>query len=360
MKILFGITKSNFGGAQHYVFDLATESRKAGHDVVVMCGGNGPLVQKLINEKVRVISLPDFGRDISLYKDFISLLFILKTVFKEKPDIFHINSAKMGGAGIFSGRILGVNKIIFTAHGWAFNEPRPVWQKFLIKFFSWATIIFAHKTICVSEQTRNQVINLPFAKNKTVVVHNGIKEFDLLPRTNSDFTFGTIAELHKIKGLDILLNAWAIFIQNYQAKLVIYGSGEEKDNLIKLANDLNISNSVIFKGFVDNARSQLSTFDIFLIPSRSEGLPYAILEAGAVELPVIATNVGGIPEIIVDEKNGLLVKKENASQLVQAMIRLMDNKELREKLGTNLKHTVATKFSFDSMIRQTFELYVQE
>jgi glycosyltransferase involved in cell wall biosynthesis len=156
------------------------------------------------------------------------------------------------------------------------------------------------------------------------------------------------------------LNAWAIFIQNYQAKLVIYGSGEEKDNLIKLANDLNISNSVIFKGFVDNARSQLSTFDIFLLPSRSEGLPYAILEAGAVELPVIATNVGGIPEIIVDEKNGLLVKKENASQLVQAMIRLMDNKELREKLGTNLKHTVATKFSFDSMIRQTFELYVQE
>ena len=114
MKILYGITKSNFGGAQRYVFDLATEAKKAGHDVSVLCGGEGALVQKLKEENIRVISIPGFGRDMDLVNDASRLWFIIKTVHKEKPDVFHINSAKMGGAGIFTGRILGIKKIIFN------------------------------------------------------------------------------------------------------------------------------------------------------------------------------------------------------------------------------------------------------
>ncbi|OHA92407.1 MAG: hypothetical protein A2665_01505 [Candidatus Zambryskibacteria bacterium RIFCSPHIGHO2_01_FULL_46_30] len=359
MKILYGITKSNFGGAQRYVCDLATAMQKQRHDVAVMCGEGGPLVQKLKAENIRVITIPGFGRDIDLLNDASRLLFIIKTVRREKPDVFHINSAKMGGAGIFSGRIMGVPRIIFTAHGWAFNEPRPVWQKVLIKFFTWLTILFAHKTICVSEKTKDDVGKWLFTKNKLVVIHNGIARFDPIPRVDQTFTVGTIAELHKIKGLDVLLTAWSKFIKKHQAKLVVVGEGEERQNLQNMAKNLGISDSVTFKGFVDNARALLSGFDIFCMPSRSEGLPYALLEAGLAGLPVIATSVGGIPEIIESGINGILVPVEDVETLFSTLILLAEDPDLRKRLGANLKASIQENFSFEKMVENTLQLYSQ-
>ena len=133
MKIIYGITKSNFGGAQRYVFELATEMKQQGHDVAVLCGGKETLVNKLKEVGIKVISLDEMQRDILVDQDFSSFFKILKVLRSEKPDIFHINSSKMGGLGGLAGRFARVKKIIFTSHGWAFNEPRPVWQKIIIK-----------------------------------------------------------------------------------------------------------------------------------------------------------------------------------------------------------------------------------
>ncbi|MDP2655900.1 MAG: glycosyltransferase family 4 protein [bacterium] len=359
MKIIYGITKSEpFGGAQRYVFELAEEMQKRGHEVVVLCGGNGPLVQKLNNEKIRVVSIPGFGRDMDLIDDASRLLFIIKNVWREKPDVFHINSAKMGGAGIFTGRLLGVKKIIFTAHGWAFNEPRPGWQKVLIKFFTWLTILGAHKTICVSEKSKKDMLGWPFIKNKLVVVYNGTSGFALRERTEQAFTIGTVGELHKIKGQDILLEAWKKFIKNHQARLVIIGEGEERENLENMAKNLGISDSVIFKGFVDNARSLLSDFDIFCIPSRSENLPYVVLEAGYAGLPVIATTVGGIPEVIESGISGALIPAEDPEALFSSLVLFHDNPRMRDRLGATLKETIKEKFSFEQMVEKTLGLYL--
>jgi len=357
MKILYGITKSNFGGAQRYVFDLATAARKQGHDVAVLCGGNGPLVQKLERENIRVIAIPGFGRDMDLLNDAPRLLFIIRVLWHEKPDVFHINSAKMGGAGIFSGRLLGIKKIIFTAHGWAFNEPRPYWQKTLIKFFSWLTILCAHKTICVSEGAKRYVSHWPFIKNKLVVIHNGLETFDLAKRDDQMFTVGAISELHKIKGLDILLTAWSNFSKNRNGRLVIVGEGEERLNLENMAKNLDISDSVTFKGFVENARFLLSNFDIFCLPSRSEAMPYALLEAGLAGLPVIATSVGGIPEIIENGANGVLVPVENPEVLFSTLVLLAEDENLRRRLGTNLRSSIQENFSFEKMVEKTLHLY---
>ncbi|MDO8565324.1 MAG: glycosyltransferase [bacterium] len=174
MKIIYGITKSNFGGAQRYVFDLATETQKAGHEVAVICGAGGVLVEKLKENGIRVIEIEGMKRDISLIDEFRSLHFIFRTLYKERPDVFHTNSSKMGGLGNIAARLAGVKKIIFTGHGWAFNEPRLEWQKVLIKFLAWLTILLSHKTICVSEKTKRDVVGWPFVKNKLVVIHNGI------------------------------------------------------------------------------------------------------------------------------------------------------------------------------------------
>lgn len=357
MKIVYGITKSNFGGAQRYVFDLACEAKRRGHDVAVLCGGDGVLVKKLQGEGVRIISIPDFGRDINLLKDAKGLLFILRRILQEKPDVFHINSAKMGGAGIFVGRLFGVRQIIFTAHGWAWNEPRPIWQKALIKFFSWLTVVFTHKTICVSEETRRQISGWPFIKNKLRVVYNGIDKFDLLPRQNQTFTVGTIAELHKVKGLDILLKAWSKFVRKNPAQLVIIGEGDERENLEKMAKDMGISDSVKFRGFVDNARRELASFDIFVLASRSEAMPYVPLEAGLAKLPVIATSVGGVPEIIESGITGILVPKEDPEAIFSSLVLLTEDAHLRERLGEALYKKVKEEFSQEKMFEKTFSTY---
>lgn len=359
MRILYGITKSNFGGAQRYVFNLATEAKRRGHEVSVLCGGEGALIEKLKEEKIRVVSLDKLERDISISKEFLSLFDVLKILREEKPDVFHINSSKMGGVGAFAGRLAGIKKIIFTAHGWAFNEPRPWWQKIVIKFLHWVTILCSHKTICVSKGTKKNVRNWPFVKKKLVVIRNGIKEFELAPRTSEGgLVVGSTSELHRIKGLDVLLEAWSKFRKGHRGQLVLFNDGEERKNLENMAINLGISDSVIFKGFVDDARSQLSSFDIFCMPSRSEALPYGLLEAGLAELAVIATPVGGIPEIIESGTNGVLVPVENSEVLFSTLVLLAEDKELRGRLGTNLKATIKEKFSFEKMIENTLALYL--
>ena len=367
-KVIIGITKSNFGGAQRYVFDVALGARSAGFDVAVLCGGDGVLVEKLTHEGIRVIPISGFGRDISLLKDAVALWFIFKTILKEKPYVFHINSAKMGGAGVFSGRLLRVPRIIFTAHGWAFNEPRPRFQKSIIAFLSWLTVIGAHKTICVSRKLKHDIEHFPLMKNKLVLIRNGITPFKLLNRETArqklvsgispdTLLVGTLSELHKVKGLDVLLEAWHTFKKSHDGVLVLLGEGYEEQKLKTMAQELGISESVIFKGFVDNARELLSGFDIFVMPSRSEALPYAPLEAGIASVPVIATRVGGLPEIIDNEKTGILVGKENAHELASALKFLSQNKNIRERLGVALHESVMEHYSQTKMLKTTFETY---
>lgn len=364
MKILYGITKSNFGGAQRYVFDLATEAKKSGHDVAVLCGGSGTLVKELERHHIRVISLPHLKRDISLGDELRSFAFIIKTLRAEKPDVFHTNSSKMGGLGNLAARLAGTKKIVFTSHGWAFNEERPLYEKILIKFFAWLTVALSHQTVCVSEKTRAQM-NWPLVSRKLAVIHNGIETFATLAREEARLELhaedalivGTLAELHHVKGLDVLLEAWAQFVKNRAAKLVIFGEGEERKNLVELIGALDIKDSVELKGFVPDAKKFLPGLDIFILPSRSENLPYAILEAGSVGLPVIASRVGGIPEIIEPGVTGALVEPENPREILSTLLLLANDKSLRDRLGSALKQKVSAAFSLSKMVEKTVESY---
>jgi glycosyltransferase involved in cell wall biosynthesis len=358
MKILYGITKSNFGGAQRYVFDLAKAAKAAGHDVAVLCGGSGVLVEKLEADHIRVIRLPHLKRDISLLDELRSLLFIVNTLHDEQPDIFHTNSSKMGGLGNVAARLNGVKRIIFTGHGWAWNESwRPYWQKALIKFFTWLTILSAHRTICVSHKNKQDVEGWPLVGKKISVIWNGLAPFELEPRKMGGFVVGTIAELHKVKGLDVLLRAWQRFHSKREAKLVIYGEGEERQSLERLAGELGIASSVEFKGYAAEARTLLKNFDIFALPSRSENLPYALLEAGFAGLPVVATSVGGVPEVIEPGVSGALVEPGDPEALFSSLLLLADDAMLRARLGETLRKKVLAEFSLEQMAESTLSLY---
>ncbi|HAS85113.1 MAG TPA: hypothetical protein DCS23_03550, partial [Candidatus Yonathbacteria bacterium] len=338
-KILFVITKSNFGGAQKYVFDLATGLPKDQFDVAVALGGSGILIQKLHAENIRVLPIFSLARDVNPWSDITAFFELWKIFREEKPDVVHLNSAKAGGVGALVARLAGVQKIIFTAHGWAFNEERPMWQKLIIKFFSWITVILSHETIAVSNAVRNNTSGWPFVVGKISVIKNGINEpnflsssearLHLFAKANTHvpenaFIVGTIAELHKSKGLTYAIEAFAKLIpENPNLYYFIIGGGEEKERLEALVGLHNLHGRVFLLGFVDDASRYLRAFDIFLLPSITEGLALVLLEAGLAGLPVVASSVGGIPEVIEEEKTGLLVPARDSEVITQAIQKLI-------------------------------------
>ena len=142
-KILYAVTKSNFGGAQRYVFELAEAAKNKNYEVHVACGGSGQLIQKLNGIHIPVHPLDYAKRDVDIVNEVKTLYALYKIIKKIQPDVVHLNSPKLGGLGSVVARIAGVSRIIYTNHGWPFMEERPLWQTVLIKFFSWSSIMYS-------------------------------------------------------------------------------------------------------------------------------------------------------------------------------------------------------------------------
>lgn len=360
MKILIAITKSNYGGAQRYVYDIATRLA-AEHDVAVMFGGQGLLADKLKAAGIRTISIPELGRDVSITKD-ISVFFRIWGIFRrEKPDALILNSSKIGGVGSLAGRLSKIKKIIFVAHGFAWNENRGTSQKMAIRGLYSLIFLFSTKIIAVSQEIYNQALHLPSAKKKMNIVRHGIEATEILPReearkalgiASEAFVVGTISELHPIKGITYAIDAIPLLsIPNIT--YAILGDGELRDALAKQAADKKVSDKILFAGFVKDAAKYIKAFDVFLLSSLSEALGYVLLEAGLAETPVIATSVGGIPEIIENDVTGLLIRPKNSKEIANAVRFLYENKDKAAVYAKNLHESVAKNFSIERMMADT-------
>ena len=300
-KIILAITKSNWGGASRYVFDIATNLDKDLYDVSVLCGGKGILSEKLRMSGIKTISLPYMQRDIKIFDEIRGLFDLIDLFRKEKPDVIHLNSSKMGGLGALAGRIAGVKKIIFTAHGWPFWEDRNFISKSLIFFFSWLTAIFSHKVIVISNYDLSVAKKMPFIKNKLVRIYNGIApmQFGSGNEIREAFSkgahiIGTIGELTKNKNQISLIEQAKKDPSMYVA---VVGEGEDRQFLVRKIEEYKLQDRVKMFGFRD-AKNVLKDFDEFALPSIKEGLPYVLLEAKMAGLPIIANRVGGVPEIL--------------------------------------------------------------
>jgi len=375
-KILYVITKSNWGGAQRYVFNLATNLPKD-YEVTVALGGEGTLKKRLVEADIRTISIPSLGRDVKIFSDFLVLKQLVSLFKKEKPDIIHVNSSKIGGLGALAGRIAKVPKIIFTAHGWAFREERPKFQKIVIKFFSWLTVLFSHKVITVSKRDEREGLEMPFSKNKIELINNGIDEPEFLKKEEArdiileksplstreqilhspeTVWVGTIGELHKNKGHLYAIEALASLQIPGKFIFFIIGEGEERLALEKTIRDLGMEGKIILLGKMDGA-SLLPAFDIFLFPSIKEGLPYALLEAGFAGIPIVASAVGGIPEIVEDMSSGILVRPKSPEEITKALDFLISHPKERLVFGKKIRANVKKNFSFKKMLGETEEVY---
>ena len=374
-KLLYVITKSNWGGAQRYVYDLATHFQKSGeYDVAVALGGEGELKTRLEKAKIRVIPLAGLTRDVGVSD--IAVFRKLRTLFKEEHfDIVHLNSSKIGGLGALAARLAKVPHIIFTAHGWAFREEwRRPFQRKIIALLSWITVLLSHKTIAVSEYDARQGREFFFVKNKITLIHNGMEIPEFLSREEARKTLtrnfslggrhplwvGAIGELHKNKGHAYAIEAIRELVdEKTDILLVVLGEGEERARLEKMIAEYNLSDHVFLIPCPNNAARFLPAFDLFLFPSAKEGLPYAVLEAGAAGLPVIASSVGGIPEIITDMHSGILVRPKDAGEIVRAIDYLFEHKGAPEKFATKLQQKIKKEFSVTKMLRETEKAYAK-
>ena len=373
-KILYVITKSNWGGAQRHVYDLALNMPRDRYEVVVAAGGDGPLHEKLKSAGIKTIPIGALKRDANIFKDSFSFLNLFKIILSEKPDVLHLHSPKAGGLGAFSGRILRVPRIVYTAHGWTYKENRSGWQKFLIYTISWLTVIFSHKTIVVSRDDFEKSPKF-LTDGKIEMIHNGIAPFDCLPKIESrreifgdgqiypnNLIIGCIAELHRNKGLGYAIRAIAdIKSQNADKDrpiiFGIIGDGEERKNLETLIKNLNLEGSVYLTGHKESGQKFLPAFDLFIFPSLKEGLSYALLEAGSVGLPLIATSVGGAPDIITDMETGILIRPMDEKEIGNALRFFVQNPEKIAEFGGKLKKRISEKFSLNKMVEKTIEIY---
>jgi glycosyltransferase involved in cell wall biosynthesis len=214
-KIMLVITKSNWGGAQKYIYDLATSYKSRGLYVSVAVGGNGELSERLTKAGIFVHKLEKMENDANLISSFYALTELIALFKKEHPQLVHLNSSKAGLLGGVAARYARIKTIIFTAHGWPFNEKRSAVSKILFRVIMLFTVSLADKVICVSNKTLTDLHAPSWLGRRMSVVFNGItplpqKDSNLFWETyNTADIYGTkiisIGELHTSKGYDLAL-----------------------------------------------------------------------------------------------------------------------------------------------------------
>ncbi|MBI3291042.1 glycosyltransferase family 4 protein [Candidatus Falkowbacteria bacterium] len=369
-KILYLVTQPEWGGAQRYIFDLASNLDQTKYEAAIATGlsnsSNQELLTKVDDGNIKSYRLNNLVREINPVKDLKAYFEVGKLLKELKPDILHLNSSKAGVIGALAGRQARIKKIIYTVHGFVFNEPMSAGKKAFYKFAERFSARYKDTLICVSEFDRQVGLkNKIAAEKKLVTIHNGVQKLEFLEKQAArselglpadKIIVGTIANFYPTKGLNYLIEAAKIITKKKPEVIFrIIGFGDMENKLKDQIKKLNLG-SRFFLGEKLNGYRYLKAFDMYALPSVKEGFPYAILEAMAAGLPIVTTNVGGIAEMIND-KNGILVEPKSAEALAEAIIKLMENKNLAEELSRQARQDAAEKFYLEKMLRETEKVY---
>src|SRR3989344_5050310 len=256
-KILFLITKATWGGAQRYVYDLAKHLSTSDFGVEVAYGESGKLATMFTDAGIMTHPLPSLGRDIAIVSDVSSFFEIIACLRKVRPDVLHLNSSKAAALGALAARLIGIPKIIFTVHGWPFNEKRNEFVRVIIYLVSWFTAFLSHAVIVVSKSDEAQGKKMRWVEKKMYYIPIGIETPDFRARHESLEPLSlekpstprivTIAELTGNKGLRYGIEAVSILkSEGVNAQYVIIGTGELRRRLEDFAIEMNVEEHVTF------------------------------------------------------------------------------------------------------------------
>jgi len=373
-RVLLLITQSELGGAQRYLLMLAIELKKRGYEPVVACGEGGELITHLDQQGIERRIFPSLVRSIDPKRDIQALYELAAYMKKQRFDLVHCNSTKAAIIGRIAARIACVPAVFYTVHGCVLNEPMPRPVFLLYWIFEWFTGLMTTQFIAVSQRDRATLMRYHVAPGRKIaVIPNGIDPGPPpLPdrqRRRTDarnalglpldaIVIGTIANFYPTKALDVLVHATALVTDELpDLRLVIIGDGPERPTVERLIGELALYERIVLPGQRSDGRQFLPAFDQFVLASRKEGMPLALLEAMAAGLPVIVTNVGGMPEVVDYGHAGLIIPPEDPEELAAAILDLIARPELAEELGRKARDRVVARFTADRMTDQTISLY---
>ncbi len=352
MRILHTEWSDGLGGQEKRVLAELEGMANRGHYAALVCREHAKMAQKL---SIDVFTLP--MRRLYDVTSIINLAGILK---KKRFDIVNTHSGVDSWIGGIAAKIAGVPALIRTRH---LNIPL---KRNMLNFIHYLPDMY----ITCGENMRNNLVqNCGFPFNKVISIPTGVGEefFRVTKNPQAKTRYGLAPEtpvitnvgiLRSVKGHEVTLNAVKIVIEHFpDAKFLIVGNGPAKKRLENMACDTGIAKHVVFTGFIENIPEVYSISDVAVLSSWSEGLPQSMLQAMAAGVPVVATRVGGVPEVVIHEKTGLLVDAGDYNALARGIIRILENPGVALDFAKNARELVKREHPTSHMLNNIESLY---
>jgi L-malate glycosyltransferase len=363
IRLMHVVHSLEIGGIERSTHDMVEVMPSYDIEPSVCCLDRlGPWGEDLKNKGFKIYTI---GRSAGI--DF-KLISKLKAIIKEyKPDVIHPHQYTPYFYTILSNISLYRPKIVFSEHGRFYPDrmsPRRV-------MFNQFANRLTDRIISVCEATKKALVKYEwFPANKIEVIYNGIKiekfqiKIDIAEKRRSlglkedDIVIGAVGRLCTEKNYKMLILAFGLVAKDvHNAKLVIVGGGQLEDQLRQTAADMGLTNKVLFLGPRTDVPEILKTFDIYALSSDSEGASQVLLEAMASGTPVVATNVGGNPEIILDGQTGILVPRGDQFKFAEAILNIANDLQYRGKMAENGRNRIFEKFTFTQMVENYVNTY---
>lgn len=377
-RIFCVITQGELGGAQQFLTQLATHLNPEQFELHIVWGAGSHALAHQLPPQVTTAVAKHLVRPIAPRHDFSVIRELRTMMTRYQPDIVLCLSSKAGFVGALAANDLRGRfphlRVIYRIGGWTFNDPWPQWKKRLYRWLEKFSARWKDTIVVNSMHDLQQARALGIRPRKEVIcIPNGIEPYlDILPRDQAltainshiseryrDLPFehlvGTIANFYPAKDLDTLIRAAAQTVKS--VRFVIIGEGALRKHLEHLIGELGLQDRFFLIGSVSHAYRYLSALDAFVLPSAKEGFPWAILEAMAAKIPIIATRVGAVSEILDDHRSGIIVPPGHPERIATAITELLNDDRLRQDLAIQAHQTLITKFSLRSMIDQYARLF---
>ena len=338
------------GGVQEYLYMFLKNFDDENYENYLVVSQDYENNKEKFMDYVKDIYIVPMQREIQLKSDLKSIKEIRKVLKKIKPDIVYLHSSKAGALGrialLFNFKV----KILYNAHGWYFNAQISNKKKKIFALIERILAIKTNKIINISKSEYESALKYKIAsKKKMCIIENGIdftkfKDSDKyryetrkkLNIKDNEIVIGVVGRLSEQKDPITMIKAFKeVYEENKNVKMLFVGSGNLEDNIKKFAEDNNILDKVIITGWVDEVEKFIPAFDIAVLPSKWEGFGLVLIEYMACNKPIVASNVGGISNIINDNINGLLVNKSDCKELAKKIVFLINNRQVVKKIIKN-------------------------
>lgn len=359
MKALFLTTHLNTGGITSYLMTVAAGLRENGHQVwIVSSGGNTE--ESFRSMGVTLVTMPIKTKSELSWRIYAALKPIADLIHREKIDVIHAHTRITQVMGYFLQRRTGC-AFITTCHG--FFKPR---------FFRRIFPCWGQRVIAISKAVEDHLVHdFRVPKERVVLVESGVdtKQFYVASlnekqsirnkfRFTNEKLIGMVARFSEVKGQDILIRAAPLIFQAIpNARILLIGEGKTEGELRSLVAELRLEEKVLFYPIVNRTQEVLGMLDVFVMPSRQEGLGLSVMEAQAAGLAVVASNVGGLPTLVKDGHTGYLFSSGSESELAKKIVRLLNDSEGAQRMGHAARENVLAEHSAERMVGQIEGIY---